>query len=78
MEFTRLSQLSGDPKYFDATQRVMNHFYSQQNNTKLPGMWPLVVNPKDLDFTKDNTFSLGAMSDSLYEYLPKVLKLQCT
>ena len=71
MEFTRLSQLSGDPKYFDATQRVTEAFLAQQNITKIPGMWPIVVDIKRMDFTGDNTFSLGAMSDSFYEYLPK-------
>ena len=29
------------------------------------------VNAKDLSFVDDNTFSIGAMSDSTYEYLPK-------
>lgn len=72
LEFTRLSQLSGDPKYFDAIQRITDQFVLQQNRTKLPGMWPMTVNAKDMDFAADNTFSLGAMSDSLYEYLPKV------
>lgn len=72
LEFTRLSQLSEDPKYFDAIQRITDQFVLQQNKTKLPGMWPVVVNAKDMDFAGENTFSLGAMSDSLYEYLPKV------
>ncbi|MCJ1392719.1 hypothetical protein MMC18_005590 [Xylographa bjoerkii] len=71
LEFTRLSQLSGDPKYFDAVQRITEQFVRYQNQTKLPGMWPVLVNPKNTDFVSDNTFSLGAMSDSLYEYLPK-------
>ena len=30
------------------------------------------INAHDIDFTGDNTFSLGAMADSFYEYLPKV------
>ena len=71
LEFTRLSQLSGDPKYFDAVQRITQHFLRQQNMTKLPGMWPVVVNAKEARFIDDNTFTLGAMADSLYEYFPK-------
>ena len=71
LEFTRLSQLSGDPKYFDAVQRIAEHFLHQQNMTRLPGMWPVVVNAKEARFTDDNTFTLGAMADSLYEYFPK-------
>ncbi|MCJ1403205.1 hypothetical protein MMC11_006428 [Xylographa trunciseda] len=71
LEFTRLSQLSGDPKYFDAVQRITEQFVRCQNQTRLPGMWPVLVSPRNADFVSDNTFSLGAMSDSLYEYLPK-------
>ena len=72
LEFTRLSQLTGEPKFYDAIQRIYDVFEEQQDKTKLPGMWPVVVNAKDMDFTVDNGFSLGAMSDSTFEYLPKV------
>ena len=72
LEFTRLSQVSGDPKYFDAVQRVMDLFMQQKNHTKLEGLWPVIVDGRKADFTADNGFSLGAMSDSLYEYFPKV------
>lgn len=59
LEFTRLSQLTGDPRWFDAVQRITQVFDAQQNRTKLPGMWPVVVDAKTPDFTSDNTFSLG-------------------
>ncbi|XXG93909.1 hypothetical protein Hte_000159 [Hypoxylon texense] len=72
MEFTRLSLVTGDPKWYDATERVREVFEEQQNTTQLPGMWPITVNPKDKLFNLDNTFGLGAMSDSTYEYLPKM------
>ena len=71
LEFTRLSQLSGDTKYFDAIQRITDGFADQQNRTRLPGMWPVFVNSRDADFANGSEFSLGAMADSLYEYLPK-------
>lgn len=71
LEFTRLSQLSGDPKYYDAVQRIMNVFDEQQNSTKVPGLWAVTLDAKDQDFTKDRTFTLGGMADSIYEYLPK-------
>lgn len=71
LEFTRLSQLTGDARYFDAIQRITDLFASQQNQTALPGMWPVHVNAQTLDFHSGNGFSFGAMSDSLYEYLPK-------
>ena len=75
VEFTRLSQLSGDPRYFDAVQRIMDVFYEQQNRTTIPGLWPVVVNPRDLDFTAYGGFTIGGMADSAFEYLPKV---KCT
>ncbi|KKY17128.1 putative class i alpha-mannosidase [Diplodia seriata] len=71
LEFTRLSQLTGDLRFFDAAQRVMDVFDEQQNRTRLPGMWPVAVNARDLDFTAWNSFTIGGMADSLYEYLPK-------
>ncbi|KAF2216314.1 glycoside hydrolase family 47 protein [Cercospora zeae-maydis SCOH1-5] len=72
MEFTHLSQLTGDMRYFDAVNRVMQLFATQQEDTHLPGMFPVVVNGRDADFTKDTYFTLSAMSDSLYEYFPKM------
>jgi len=72
LEFTRLSQITGDIKYFDAVQRVMDQFDVQQNLTRLPGLWPVVIDTQNLNFTKDGSFTLGGMADSLYEYLPKV------
>ncbi|KAI1767533.1 glycoside hydrolase family 47 protein [Hypoxylon sp. FL1150] len=72
MEFTRLSLITGDPKWYDATERIREVFEEQQSTTKLPGMWPLSINPKEKLFNLDNTFGLGAMADSTYEYLPKM------
>lgn len=70
LEFTRLSQLSGDSKYFDAIQRITDALEASQNSTYISGLWPTVVNAKDLRF-EDVGFTLGGMADSLYEYLPK-------
>jgi mannosyl-oligosaccharide alpha-1,2-mannosidase len=71
LEFTRLSQISGDPKYYDAVQRISDVFEEYQNKTKLPGMWPVVVDAAGPSFDNNNDFHFGGMSDSLYEYLPK-------
>lgn len=71
LEFTRLTQLTSDPKYFDAVQRISDIFHAEQNHTKLPGLWPLTVNPALEDFHSDNTFTIGGMADSVFEYLPK-------
>lgn len=74
LEFTRLSQLTGDDRYFDAADRVTTFLEGVQNTTLLPGMWPLTLN-----FQKEEAdgyvFSLGALADSLYEYLPKMAVL---
>lgn len=74
VEFTRLSQITGDPKFYDATDRITRFVERIQNETSLPGMWPVV-----LDFRSeraiDYRFTLGAQADSLYEYLPKMYAL---
>lgn len=75
LEFIRLSQITGDPRWYDAVARISNTFASQQHATNLPGMWPMTVNARDLNFTADSWFTLGAMSDSLYEYFPKAFAL---
>jgi len=71
LEFTRLSQLTGDEKFFDAIQRISDLFEKSQNKTRLPGMWPVVVSPQNEGFGLADGFTLGAMADSTYEYLPK-------
>ncbi|KAJ3470006.1 hypothetical protein MRS44_000105 [Fusarium solani] len=71
MEFTRLSQLTGDSKFYDATDRVTQFLSRVQNSTKLPGMWPIYLNFEH-QVAEDNTFTLGALADSMYEYLIKM------
>ncbi|KAF2178347.1 glycoside hydrolase family 47 protein [Zopfia rhizophila CBS 207.26] len=75
LEFTRLSQLTGDMRYYDAVSRVANVLEEQQSRTKLPGLWPVGIDVQTPDFTRDNQFSLGAMADSAYEYLGKTYQL---
>ncbi|KAK0633014.1 glycoside hydrolase family 47 protein [Immersiella caudata] len=75
MEFTRLSQLTGDPKYFHVIDNIKKHFERTQDTTKLPGMWPMFIDLRNDFITEDNAFSLGAMSDSAYEYLSKMYSL---
>ncbi|KAI9679102.1 MAG: hypothetical protein M1829_001772 [Trizodia sp. TS-e1964] len=71
LEFTRLSQLTENPKYFDAVQRITNEFEKSQNRTRLSGMWPVLIDIENLSFTQGSTFTFGGMSDSLYEYILK-------
>jgi mannosyl-oligosaccharide alpha-1,2-mannosidase len=75
VEFTRLSQITGDMRYFDAISRVTKVLDEQQGSTKLPGMWPISVDMRTPDLKSDGFFGLGAMADSAYEYLPKMHQL---
>jgi mannosyl-oligosaccharide alpha-1,2-mannosidase len=75
MEFTRLSLLTGDAKWFDAVQRITDEMAAQQDSTALPGLWPLAANAEEKTFNAGSFFTLGAMADSTYEYLPKMAAL---
>lgn len=74
MEFTRLSQLSGEPKFYDAIDRIKKFLLLTQETSRIPGMWPMTL---DLHSKKQNggKFTVGAEADSLYEYLPKMYLL---
>lgn len=71
LEFGRLSQITGDSKYYAAVSHVMDLFYENQNKTKLPGMWPMMVHMKKQDVVSGYQFTIGGNADSMYEYLPK-------
>ncbi|KAI1657744.1 glycoside hydrolase family 47 protein [Daldinia decipiens] len=75
LEFTRLTQLTGNNKYYDAINRVTMVLDEWQNKTALPGMWPTFFDFKQLQLDNDNSFTLGALADSLYEYLPKTFAI---
>jgi mannosyl-oligosaccharide alpha-1,2-mannosidase len=75
LEFSRLSQLTGDDKYYAAVSQVMEVFYQGQNETRLPGMWPMYVSMSDKDVISGHQFSIGGNADSLYEYLPKAFAM---
>ena len=70
LEFTRLSQLTGDLKYYDFINRIMGELYRAQSKTHLPGLWPVIMNAKHMTYDYRG-FTIGGMADSLYEYLPK-------
>ncbi|KAH6657360.1 family 47 glycosyl hydrolase [Truncatella angustata] len=72
LEFTRLAQLTGDNKYYDAIDRVSRFLEQSQNTTRLPGMWPTFLDLEFMDVSTGSDFTLGALADSLYEYLPKM------
>ncbi len=72
LEMTRLSQLTGEPQYYDAIAKVTDLFYRGQNQTRLPGMWPASVSMRTEDVVTGQQFTLAGSADSLYEYLPKM------
>ena len=43
VEFTRLAQITKEARYYDAIARITNEFEIWQNNTRMPGLWPLRV-----------------------------------
>lgn len=75
MELAHLSQLTGDPKYYDAINRVVDLFFRNQNRTALPGLFPQYVSMSREDVTTGASFTLGGGADSLYEYFPKMYAL---
>ncbi|KAM7194544.1 glycosyl hydrolase [Naviculisporaceae sp. PSN 640] len=75
LEFTRLAMLTGEDKYFDAVSRVTDFLEKTQADSKLPGMWPRSINFRAESVNGDSAFSLGALADSLYEYLVKMVVL---
>ena len=43
LEFTRLAQITGEDKYYDAIARITNELETFQKSTSLPGLWPATV-----------------------------------
>lgn len=43
VEFTRLAQLTGEAKYYDAVARITDALDLFQPNTSIPGLWPLSI-----------------------------------
>lgn len=75
MEFTRLSQITGDPKYYSAISRMVSVFEKGQKKTALPGMWPTTVSMKIMDVSHGLGFTMGSGADSMYEYVTKMYSL---
>lgn len=74
LEFTRLAQLTGEHKFYDAIERVRAFLARVQHETRLPGMWPTNIDFQN-ELADSAAFTLGALADSLYEYLPKMFIL---
>jgi mannosyl-oligosaccharide alpha-1,2-mannosidase len=59
------------PIRYDAVQRITKVLEKHQNRTQIPGLFPILISPLREDFDAGDTFTMGGMADSLYEYLPK-------
>ncbi|KAI0808658.1 family 47 glycosyl hydrolase [Xylaria sp. FL0064] len=75
LEFTRLAQLTGESKYYDAIDRITEMLDRTQNATRLPGMWPTFLDLQNFVFENEEGFTLGALADSMYEMFSKTYAL---
>ena len=77
LEFARLAQITGDEKYMKSVLQLTDTFARTQNDSTIPGLWPELVDASSVDgfgrhFSGGSfTYSVGALSDSTYEYLVK-------
>ena len=72
MEFTRLAQITKEAKYYDAIARITNELEIWQNNTNLPGMWPISVDASgckkpEMKTTPTEQMVLNGGESSLHE-----------
>ncbi|KAF3326856.1 mannosyl-oligosaccharide 1,2-alpha-mannosidase MNS3 [Carex littledalei] len=68
LEFNYLSEISGDPKYYSAGMKVLEHMRSLP---KVEGLVPIYISPHSGQFSGEN-IRLGSRGDSYYEYLIKI------
>ena len=65
VEFTRLAQITKETKYYDAIARITNEFEAWQNNTRMPGLWPMKVDAsgcKKPDVSPQTSYDHTAMN----------------
>lgn len=70
MEFTRLAQLTGKDKYYDAIARITDAFYEWQNRpngTLLPGLFPQQIDASGCNRTAPAFDPLAISSDAAKE-----------
>lgn len=71
LEFTKLSQLTGNAKYYDAIHRITRNFERTQLSTHITGLWPTEIGTHKSFDVSQKAFSLGGGGDTVYEYLLK-------
>lgn len=75
MEFTRLSLLTKDPKYYETVARITDLLSEAQMKTKVPGLWPTKLGTAADTIDLGNEYTLGAEADSTFEYTAKMIAL---
>ncbi|EON98016.1 putative glycoside hydrolase family 47 protein [Phaeoacremonium minimum UCRPA7] len=76
MEFTRLAQLTGENKYYDAIARITDAFYEWQNRpdgTTLPGLFPQQIDASGCNRTAPAFDPLAISSDAVRENAAEAL-----
>ncbi|TIC67110.1 seven-hairpin glycosidase [Wallemia mellicola] len=75
LEFTRLSIITGDYKYFNVAHKAQSVLFGLKST--IAGLLPTHVRlDKEISQTpRSGVFTLGALSDSYYEYLIKLYRL---
>ncbi|WRT67490.1 uncharacterized protein IL334_004462 [Kwoniella shivajii] len=77
LELIRLSQITGDRKWFDLAQRAMDYLKERviPRSTQIP-LIPMWFQPDaSLNNVQTGGFTFGGLADSYYEYLVKAFKL---
>jgi len=64
MEFTRLAQITGDDKYYDAIARITDEMEDYQKRTKIPGLWPMYIDASGCKKPDSTHQQLSQMQDS--------------
>jgi len=75
LDFTRLSLLTKDPKYYEVAARITDILYETQLKTKIPGLWPTHVGLTVQSLDAGGDYSFGAEADSAFEYMAKMIAL---
>ncbi len=65
LEFTRLSMLTGDARWFDAMQRVMDVLAAQQDSGRVPGLWPAYGRLDKMVFDDGSYYPVPTMAAAL-------------
>lgn len=69
LEFMKLSQLTGDSRFFFKVQDVIDTLDNAEKH--IPGLYPLEIDQDSAEFLGSHV-SFGPLGDSFYEYLLKV------